>query len=251
MKISIITAVYNRADLVGDAIQSVVNQDYPDIEHVIIDGGSTDGTMKVIRNAAPRNPILVSEPDNGIYDALNKGIRTATGDVIGLLHSDDIFSDSRVISEIADCFSDASVNLVYGDLDYIDKSKPAKIVRHWVAGAPSPFRLKIGWMPPHPTVFIRSDVYKAIGEFKLRFRISADYDLMLRLFLTGKIKYSYIPRVLVKMRTGGESNGSVGRILRKSREDYGVLRLNGFSKIGAANALVLKNLLKAKQLIGS
>lgn len=251
LKISIVTAVFNRARTVEHALNSVGQQTHPDIEHVLIDGGSSDGTMDLIRRATLRSPIIVSERDEGIYDALNKGLRMATGDVIGLLHSDDAFADQCVVADVAACFEDPTVNLVYGDLDYVDGAEGMRVVRHWRSGQPSESALNAGWMPPHPTVFVRSSLYAAMGGFRNELRISADYELMLRLFLSGRLVYRYIPRVLVKMRTGGESNRSLERILTKSKEDFQALRLNGYSPVGAARGLLLKNMRKLGQLIGN
>ena len=250
VKVSIVTAVYNRAGTIGDAIQSVGEQDHPDIEHVLIDGASSDATMEIVRSSVLRSPIVVSEPDTGIYDALNKGVQRATGDVVGLLHSDDVFADQQVVSDVMACFSDPAVNLVYGDLDYVDGHDGRRVVRHWKAGYPSRASLNTGWMPPHPTVFIRADLYRKMGCFRTEFSVAADYELMLRLFLSGKVVHRYLPRVLVKMRTGGESNRSIERIFTKSREDFASLRQNGFSRAGATRALLLKNLRKAGQLTG-
>ena len=248
IKISIVTAAYNRAGSVGDAIRSVFEQDHPHIEHVLVDGASSDATMEVVRRSQMRAPSVVSEPDSGIYDALNKGLQRATGDVIGLLHSDDTFADDKVVSDVAACFADPVVNLVYGDLDYVGGRDGRRVVRHWQAGLPSASNLRAGWMPPHPTVFIRADLYRSVGGFRTDLAIAADYELMLRMFLSDQIHHSYLPRVLVKMRTGGESNRSLERILTKSREDYLALRWNGFSRTGAARTLLLKNLRKVRQL---
>jgi glycosyltransferase involved in cell wall biosynthesis len=249
VKVSIVTAVYNGARTVGHALRSVYEQEYPNIEHIIVDGASSDTTLDVIRGSPLRSPILVSEPDSGIYDALNKGLQRATGEIIGLLHSDDVFADPRVISDVGACFLDPSVNLVFGDLDYVDGREGRRVARHWVAGQPTPSKLRAGWMPPHPTVFIRVCLYRALGNFRTELGISADYELMLRLFLSGQVVHRYVPRVLVKMRTGGESNRSIERIWTKSREDYSALRWNGFSGAGAARALLLKNLRKIGQLV--
>lgn len=247
LKISIVTAVYNRAGSVGDAIKSVFEQDHPAIEHVVIDGASTDATLQVVRNAAMREAIIVSEPDAGIYDALNKGIRHATGEVIGLLHSDDVFFDASVVSEVARCFQNPAINVVYGDLNYVLASNVRQVVRHWKAGIPKSGDLRAGWMPPHPTVFVRSSVYRKMGTFRTDLAISADYELMLRLFLSGQVVSRYLPRVLVNMRTGGESNRSLERICTKSREDFQAMRWNGFSRLGAGRGLLLKNLRKIRQ----
>jgi glycosyltransferase involved in cell wall biosynthesis len=251
MKISIVTAVYNRARTIGDAIRSVSEQDHPDVEHVVIDGASNDATMQIVRSSVLRLPIVVSEPDAGIYDALNKGVQRATGDVVGLLHSDDVFADHRVVSDVAACFSDPAVNLVYGDLDYVGSRDGQRVVRHWKAGHLNSAGLRAGWMPPHPTVFVKADLYRSLGWFRTEFSISADYELMLRMFLSGKVVHRYLPRVLVRMRTGGESNRSIERILTKSSEDFAALRWNGFTKAGAVRALLLKNLRKVGQLFGN
>ena len=245
---TIITAVFNRDDVIADAVRSVSAQRCEaQVEHVIIDGGSTDGTLAAIKSAGPRNPVIVSERDRGIYDALNKGLKVATGNVIGLLHSDDMFADDRVIADVVACFEDPAVNLVYGDLVYVDREDQSRVIRSWKAGTPSAGNLRRGWMPPHPTVFARADVYQQIGHFNPRFRIAADYDLMLRMFLSGRVRYRYIERVLVKMRTGGASNRSVRQIARKSLEDILALRGNGVSAIGASSVVLMKNLRKIGQ----
>lgn len=248
MKISIVTAVYNRAAVVGDAVRSVNAQSHPDVEHVFVDGASTDGSVQAIQAAGPRNPVLRSEKDSGIYDALNKGVGLASGDVIGLLHSDDVFADEAVLADVARQFADPQVNFVYGDLVYVAKDNLDRVFRHWRAGEYAPRRLRTGWMPPHPTVFMRASLYRQIGPFNTRYRIAADYELMLRCFLSQQVRHRYIPRTLVKMRVGGESNRSLERILRKSREDFSALRSQGFSLPGATQALALKNLLKLSQL---
>lgn len=248
MKISIITAVYNRAPVVGDAVRSVKDQTYEDVEHVFVDGLSTDGSLEIIREARPRQPVLLSERDTGIYDALNKGVKLASGDVVGLLHSDDVFADKGVLADVARQFEDPCVNFVYGDLVYVAKDNLERVFRHWKAGHFTERQLRSGWMPPHPTVFMRADLYRQIGTFNTRYRIAADYELMLRCFLSQKVQPRYIPRTLVRMRVGGESNRSLGRIVQKSREDFTALRSQGFSIPAAIQALTLKNLLKLGQL---
>jgi glycosyltransferase len=188
--------------------------------------------------------VLVSEPDAGIYDALNKGIARATGEVVGFLHADDVYADGEVLARVAAAFADPAVDAVYGDLLYVRKADTGRVVRHWRAGAYDPARLRRGWMPPHPTLYLRRALYERHGVFDRRYRIAGDYDLMLRMLsrLTGRVVY--LPQVLVRMRVGGESNRSLSRILRKSREDYRALRENG---IGGAGALVWKNLSKIPQ----
>jgi glycosyltransferase involved in cell wall biosynthesis len=244
LKISVITAVYNRVDSIEQAMQSVQAQSWSNIEHVIIDGVSTDGTMQVLQPYLNSKTICVSEPDDGIYDALNRGFARATGDVIGLMHSDDFFADDRVLGWVATAFADPGVDGVYGDLDYVSKDDASRIVRRWRSGEYSSAKLARGWMPPHPTLYLRRSVIERWGGYDTHFRIAADYDAILRYFGQGRIKVAYIPRVLVKMRLGGESNRSLSRIWLKTHEDYLALRHNG---VGGLGALIWKNFGKLGQ----
>lgn len=247
LKISIITAVYNRVDLIEQAIESVQSQTWLDREHVLIDGASTDGTLNVLQSRLDNRTVLISEPDHGIYDALNKGLERATGDVIGFMHSDDFFADDRVLESVASVFADSQVDAVYGDLDYIAKDDSSRIIRHWCSGEYHANKLGWGWMPPHPTLYLRRSVIERWGGFDTSFRIAADYDAILRYFGQGQIHSAYIPRVLVKMRIGGESNRSLAKVWLKTREDYVALRRNG---VGGIGALMWKNLSKVKQFLG-
>jgi glycosyltransferase involved in cell wall biosynthesis len=242
--ISIITVVYNNAIHVEDAIRSVLSQHYQNIEYIVVDGGSTDGTLEIIGKYRDRISVFLSEPDGGIYDALNKGFALATGDVIGIMHSDDLFADEKVIEEVATIFDVPTVDAVYGDLDYVAKNDTGHIIRHWRSGEYTLSRLKRGWMPPHPTLFLHRRVIKQWGVFDTKFHIAADYDAILRYFGKGRVRATYIPRVLVKMRVGGESNKSLKKIVQKSREDYWALKRNG---VGGLGALVWKNLSKVGQ----
>lgn len=244
MKISVVTVVYNRATTIGEAIDSVRTQTWGDLEHVVQDGGSVDGTMQIIRERAGPNTKLVSEPDGGIYDAINRGIARATGDVIGLMHSDDVFAHRHVLEKVATAFRKPGVHGVYGDLQYVAVNDSQRVIRHWRSGEYSPSLLKRGWMPPHPTLYLRREVFENYGLYDTSFRIAADYDAILRYLVKGQIKLAYIPDVLVKMRVGGESNRSLGRIILKSREDLQALRNNGAGGLGA---LAAKNLSKLKQ----
>lgn len=244
MKISIVTAVFNRVDCISDALESLHRQTHPEIEHVVIDGVSTDGTLELLRSRLCSHAVLVSEPDCGIYDALNKGLVKATGEVIGLLHSDDFFADNQVLADVAKAFNDPAIDAVYGDLQYVSKANTDKVIRHWRAGDYSRAHLGRGWMPPHPTLFLRRSVIERWGGFDTRYRISADYDAILRYFGQGAIRVAYIHRVLVKMRVGGESNRSLAKIWRKSCEDYRALKQNG---VGGVGALVCKNVSKVGQ----
>jgi glycosyltransferase len=245
MKISVITATYNSAATVRHALQSVSDQSWPDVEHIVIDGASRDDTLAILAQHGARVAKVVSEPDKGIFDALNKGIAAASGDVVGFLHSDDEFASPEVLSWIAQEFSDENVQAVYGDLVYVRRENTQSVVRTWRSGKFSPGKLARGWMPPHPTLYLRRGIYERLGVFDCRYRIAADYDFILRLFSSAALGVRYIPRVLVRMRVGGNSNRSLRNILNKSREDYAALRSHGF---GAA-ALAAKNLRKLPQFL--
>lgn len=244
-RVLIITAVFNRANYVIDAINSLQNQTYPNITHVIIDGGSTDGTLDIIRNHMTDNIVLVSERDNGIYDALNKGLSYAkNADIIGVLHSDDFFSDNKVIEKVVNVFQNKKPDIVHGDLQYVKAQTPSKVIRSWRSSSFSSDKLRWGWMPPHPTVFLTNEMVTYMGRFDLRYQIASDYDAILRCYSRTGIVSHYIPEVLVKMRTGGISNGSIGKIIQKSYEDYSVIRRNN---IGGLLTLFAKNLRKIGQ----
>lgn len=244
MKISVITAVFCRADTVSHAVNSVLSQTHIDIELLVQDGGSTDGTVEILEEIIDTRLKLVSECDSGIYDAINRGISRAEGDVIGLMHSDDYFANNKVLEQIAAAFTDPAVEGVYGDLDYVSATDPNRVIRAWRAGEYTPDLLVRGWMPPHPTLYLRREVFERWGVYDTQYRIAADYDAILRWLAKGKIKLAYIPEVLVRMRVGGESNRSLGRILRKSREDYLALRNND---VGGLYTLASKNLSKISQ----
>lgn len=248
IKISVITAVFNSRETIAAALDSVLGQSGANVELVVIDGGSNDGTLEILRTYADRLNVLVSEPDGGIYDALNKGIQRSTGEVVGFLHSDDLFADAGVLSRITAAFADPGVGAVYGDLLYVRKDNPDQAVRYWRSGAFSDRRLGWGWMPPHPTLYVRRGFYDSHGLFDTSFRIAADYDLVLRLLGTGRVGVRYIPEVLVKMRMGGASNRSLRNLLRKSSEDLKALKRNG---IGGWGALIWKNLSKLPQFLSA
>ena len=245
--ISVITVVFNRVETIGHALESVASQSYPHVEHVVVDGASSDGTLEEIERRRTAAMRVISEPDDGIYDAINKGMTLASGDVLGLAHSDDELADRDVLADVAQAFSDPLVDAVYGDLVYVRNDRPSEVLRHWVAGAYAPAKLARGWMPPHPTLFIRRRVVEAYGQYDISYQIAADYEAVLRWFSRG-LEVRYVPRVLVRMRTGGESNASLERILLKSREDLRALRAHG---VGGIGALVLKNVSKLPQFLGS
>lgn len=246
MKISVITATYNREKTVLEALNSLRQQTYSDYEHIIQDGGSTDRTLEIVQAEADPKTHIVSEADGGIYDALNKGIKRASGDIIGLMHSDDFFATETVLEKVAAAFEDPSIDGVYGDLEYVSANDVTRVIRHWSAGPYRPELLSRGWMPPHPTLYLRREVFERWGYYDTQYQISADYDAMLRWLMQGKIKLAYISEVLVKMRVGGESNRSLGRIIQKSREDYRALRRND---VGGLGALIIKNFSKIGQFL--
>lgn len=243
-KVSIITACYNSAEVVGCAIQSVNEQNYPHIEHIFVDGASQDGTCAAIGAASTRPNKIISEPDKGIYDALNKGICHASGDIIGLLHADDFLVDDKVVDDIVQAFKDPSVDAVFGDLQYVRRDDLNRTVRYWKTKPFSKGRLSRGWMPPHPTLYVRKDWYQRSDSYDQTYTIAADYLYILQLFSNDKFKSVYIPRVLVKMRTGGTSNRSIRNILAKSLQDYRVLRASG---LGGIKTVILKNARKIRQ----
>lgn len=246
MKISVVTAVYNRASTIGQAIESVQAQTHADVEHVVQDGGSTDGTLEEITRLANQATRLSSERDEGLYDAINRGISRTEGDVVGLMHSDDAFAHEDILARVARTFEDPDIDGVYGDLDYVSASDDTRVIRHWKSGPYRREQLKRGWMPPHPTLYLRRRVFEEWGLYDTGFQIAADYDAMLRYLWRGKIQLAYLPEVMVRMRLGGESNRSLGRILQKSREDYRALRRN---EVGGLKALAIKNTSKLKQFI--
>lgn len=245
--ITIVTAVHNRAATIADAMKSVQGQRGVDVEHVVVDGASTDGTVETIRAMIGPGTRFASEPDGGIYDALNKGIRRASGEVIGILHSDDVFAGPDVLATVRARFEDPEVDAVYGDLEYVSARDTTRVIRHWVSGEFTPERLARGWMPPHPTLFLRRQVFDRDGLYDTSYRIAGDYDAVLRYFARPGFRAVYVPEVLVRMRVGGASNGSLRQILRKSAEDYRALRLNG---IGGATALLRKKAGKLGQFHG-
>lgn len=246
LKISVITAVYNRIATIRHSVQSLHIQKYPFVEHIVQDGNSTDGTVAALQNIANSSMRLFSESDDGIYDAINRAIVRATGDVIGLMHSDDFFAHDCVLTMVADAFLDPDVDGVYGDLQYVSAHDPSLVIRYWRAGTYNQKKLRRGWMPPHPTLYLRRQVYDEYGLYDTNLGISADYDAMLRYLIKGNIRLAYIPEVLVKMRVGGASNGSLSHIARKSRQDLTAIRRNGAGGLGT---LALKNLSKIGQFV--
>lgn len=246
MKISVITTVLNARDTLPDALESLWAQDYPDIEHIVIDGGSTDGTVELIESHRDRIDHFSSEPDDGLYDAFNKGIKAATGDIVGFLHADDLFAGSTVLSDLVRCMSHADATLVYGDLRYVDRVRPERVIRHWHSGVFSERQLAWGWMPPHPTLFVNRALFLEVGLFDTQFRIAGDYDHILRLFSHKEARSAYLEQVVTLMRVGGVSNRSLSNLRRKSTEDYRIIKAH----LGrGALTLLAKNLRKIPQFV--
>lgn len=224
MKISVVTGCFNSAKTIADTMRSVAEQTHPDIEHIVVDGGSWDGTLEVVRKSAGRIARLISEPDRGIYDAMNKGLALSTGDIVGFLNSDDVYADPDSVAGFARAFDAADVDACYGDVIFVDQDDPSHTVRYWQAGAYAPGRLARGWMPPHPTFYVRRNIYERSGGFDLSYRLQADFEMAIRLIEGSKIRLRYLPRTLVKMRMGGASNASVGNVIRGNLEAYRAAR---------------------------
>lgn len=244
MKVSIITPCYNSSDSIEDCLSSILNQNYEELEHVIIDGKSTDNTINIINSFNDVSRILVSEKDSGIYEAINKGINLSNGKIIGILHSDDRLGSKKIISEIVEIFnSNSNIQILYGNLLYTNYNF-SRIIRTWKSKKYKKNLLSYGWMPPHPTVYVRKEIFQEIGYYNKGYKISGDYDFLIRLFKKyGKQSY-YLNSDLYYMRIGGVSNNKISNIIRKMNEDYKIIKNN---KIGGLSTLIFKNLRKVSQ----
>jgi glycosyltransferase involved in cell wall biosynthesis len=247
MKFTIITATFNCLKTLPNCLDSINSQSYTSYEHIIIDGNSSDGTKDFLSSAKGSKFLYISEPDEGIYDALNKGIHLATGDVIGFLHADDMYASKDTLSNIARAFEDPSVCAVYGDLEYVSKLNTNKVIRRWRSKHFIKWDLNRGWMPAHPTLYVRRYWYELIDGFDISYKIAADYHSILKLFSNEKFVTVYLPEVLITMRMGGASNKSLSSILKKTKEDWRALRSCNFSVSRALRALVWKNISKLRQ----
>jgi glycosyltransferase involved in cell wall biosynthesis len=245
-KVSIITVCFNSAQTIRDTIESVLAQTYSDLEYIIVDGVSTDGTQDIVKSYGERIAKFVSEKDKGLYDAMNKGIDLATGDIIGIINSDDVYADGNVISRIVTVINSKNVDVVYGDLYYFQTGKLDAPVRYYRGGIFSLKRVKYGLMPPHPTFFIKKCVYEKYGKFDTQYSLSADFDLILRFLGVHKVTFEYIPEIIVKMRMGGKSTSSLKRTWIMNQEDLHSCKKNGLQ----TNALKFysKYLVKILQL---
>lgn len=229
MKVSIITITYNSESTLSETISSVLSQTYHNIEYIIVDGASTDGTISIIQSYRDKITTFISEKDNGLYYALNKGLQLATGDVIGILHSDDFYTNTDVIKNIVEKFTSQQCDAVYANLYYVDKNNTNKIHRKWEAGDYKHGMFLNGWMPPHPTVFVKREVYQKYGVFNTSLTSAADYELMLRFIHKNRIKITYLPQYIIKMRIGGKSNVTLKNRLKANTEDRIAWKLNNIT----------------------
>ena len=233
MRISVITVCYNAASTLKDAVESVLGQ-VPDaeapfeLEYVVVDGASTDGTLDLLAPYRERIATLISEPDQGLYDAMNKGVQAATGDVVAILNADDVYASTDVLARVAATFRNSGAEAVYGDLHYVAADDLSQVTRRWKAGAYAPGAFRRGWMPPHPALFVRRACYQRWGLFTLALQSAADYELMLRFIHRHGMTLAYLPETLVLMRAGGVSNASLKHRIRAHREDWKAWRMNGY-----------------------
>ena len=246
MRISIISSCFNSELTIAETLNSIEFQSYDDIELVMVDGNSKDNSLKIIQSFKEKflNIKIISENDNGVYDALNKGIELASGDIIGFIHSDDIFKSNTVLSDIVSIFENNDVDGVYGDLQYVKRNDVSKIVRSWKSRPFYPEMIKNAWMPPHPTLFLRKEVYDKHGHFDTSFKIAADYEFILRIFKDQFLKFEYLPKTITTMRLGGISNRSLRNIALKVKEDYRAMQKH---KVGNIFTLARKTLSKLDQ----
>ncbi len=229
MKISVITVCWNAAATISNCIQSVRDQDYEDVEHWVIDGASTDGTLEQIRSLEHERLRWISEPDEGLYFAMNKGIAQATGDIIGFLNADDFYDHPTVLREVAEAMKDPAIDGVYSDLCYVDPEDEKRVIRFWRSEPFVPGSFRKGWMPPHPTFYARRSVYERFGGFDTRYNLGADWDLLMRLFEKERIPTKYVPSLWVRMRTGGVSNRNLKNILRNNWQCWRAFSRNGLT----------------------
>jgi glycosyltransferase involved in cell wall biosynthesis len=245
MKVTIITVTYNSALYLQDCINSVLMQTHPDIEYIVIDGLSDDNTVDIIKSYNKDIYKWISEKDNGMYDAINKGMELATGDIIGILNSDDMLASKEVVATIVTCFQKNKVDSLYGDLVYVDRLNPQKIIRFWKGLPYNRYRFQYGWMPAHPTFYFKRSLLKELGGYETHYFTASDYEFMARYLYRYRISATYLSALIVKMRTGGQSNNTIHSRLRANRRDYLAMKVNNIPFPHIAS--VLKPLIKVKQ----
>ncbi len=245
MKVSIITASYNSVETIENCIKSVINQSYKNIEYIIIDGKSIDGTLEIIEKHKFNICKIVSENDNGIYDAFNKGISLATGEIIGILNSDDYLINHNIIKEIVEAMRSQNCDLLYGNMEIFSRNSKDKIVRYWRGGKFSRKKLDYGWMPPHPTCYIKSKVYNEYGYYSNRYVISGDYEFLVRILKIKDLKIYYLDKSIIKMRHGGKSTQNIFNSFKKKFEDYKIIKIHKLK--GKIFALIWKSISKIPQ----
>ena len=249
MRVSVITVTYNSERHLEDCIQSVLAQSHPDLEHIIIDGGSTDRTPEIIKKYENRISKWISEPDRGMYDAINKGIKLCSGDVLGILNSDDVFASNDVVADIVKAFSDHDTDSLYGDLQYVDPDDLKQIYRNWKGKPYKRSLFRSGWMPAHPTFYIRRHLIEKYGYYENHYYSAADYEFMARYLFRNRVSSYYLPKLMIKMRRGGQSNNNLKKRLRANRRDYLAMKKNGIPFPLLVS--VLKPLSKIHQYLGS
>lgn len=229
MKVSIITVVWNNASTIKDAIDSVLSQIYQNIEYIVVDGASTDGTVEIVQSYGDKISKFISEPDKGLYDAMNKGIALTTGDIVGILNSDDFYIDGNVIERVVKEFEEKGVDSVFADLVFVKPENIDKVVRYYDSSHFNPSKFAYGWMPAHPTFFVKREIYEKYGVFKTDYKIAADYELLTRFLAKNKISYSYIKDPIVKMRIGGASTSGIKSNYFLNKEIIRACKENGIS----------------------
>jgi len=227
IRISVITVAFNAARTIGDTLASVAGQTFPDIEHIVVDGASTDGTLEIIERHGTPVARLISEPDQGIYDAMNKGLRVVTGDIIGFLNADDVYAAPDVLAGVAAIMAAEKLDALFGDAEFVSPGRPDRPVRRYRSDRFCPERIAWGWMPAHPTLFLRREVFERFGLFKTDYRIAGDFELVARIFHGGTLLYRHLPEVLVRMRTGGVSTGGWRNTFLLNHEVLRACRENG------------------------
>ncbi|HOI41300.1 MAG TPA: glycosyltransferase family 2 protein [Elusimicrobiales bacterium] len=245
MRISVITACYNSVATLADTLDSVSAQAFDGLEHIVVDGGSTDNTLEIVKTHGKKISRVISGPDKGIYDALNKGIAAATGEVVGIMHSDDVYAGPEVLGKVAELLKATGADACYGDLVYVEREDISRIVRYWRSGPFEPEWFRRGWMPPHPAFFLRKSVYEKYGLYDLAYPLASDYELMLRMLYRYRVSCVYLPEVLVKMRRGGTSRAGVFNTVRMLRENHRAWKINGLTP--SLSTFLLKPLSKLGQ----